>query len=501
MNPIANWAVDPSNGFMQDKWRAMYEGISRSNAVLVVAPLATDIADADKKLILGEAHFLRGYYYFELKKMFNMVPWISDTTINYSTPNTVDIWPNIEADFQFAIDNLGNTGKTVGSANKWAAEAFLAKAYMFEQKFSQALTLLNDIIASGVTSQGVKYGLFDQYEDNFRGETKNGKESVFAVQMLANDGSNGISNANQGGMLNFPYAAPFGCCGFYQPTIDLANSFRTDANGLPYLDNYNSTSSKNDQGIPSGDPFTPDTQTVDPRLDWTVGRRGIPFHDWMLHPGMAFIRDQSSAGPYSNKKNVFWSFNSSTYWDQHSWAPGTGLNVNVIRYADVLLWAAEAEAQAGSLSNAENYVNMIRNRAANPVGFLYAYADATHPASPTSNPAGVFSATPAANYLIKPYPSGYFTDKVTALKVIYFERKLEFGMEGHRFFDLSRWGTAEKTMNDFYTFEGKYISDVTGGHFTAGTNNYFPIPLGEIDVSKSAGQITLTQNPGYAAGN
>ncbi|MDR0792876.1 MAG: RagB/SusD family nutrient uptake outer membrane protein [Chitinophagaceae bacterium] len=495
MNSIATWSIDPSNAFMQDKWRAMYEGVARSNAVIIYTGLATDMTAADKTLMLSEAHFLRGHFYFELKRMFNMVPWISDTTINYKTPNNVDIWPNIEADFQYAVDSLGNTGADVGRANKWAAEAYLAKVYMYEQKFPQAKALFDDVIANGVTSQGAKYGLFAQYEDNFRGETKNGIESVFAVQMSANDGSGGIANANQGDMLNFPYVSPWGCCGFYQPTIDLVNSFQTDpSTGLPLLDTYNDKTFKNDLGITSAAAFAPDSvTTVDPRLDWTAGRRGIPFLDWGLHPGAAYIRDQSYAGPYSPKKNLFWSFNSSTYWDQNSWAPGTGLNVNVIRFADVLLMAAEAEVQGGgTLDQAEAYVNQVRNRAANPAGWVYKYNVDTIPLQG-------FSTKPAANYFIKPYPAGAFASKgqAYALQAIYFERKLELAMEGHRYFDLARWGTAQTELNKFYAFEGKLLPDVTGGNFTAPKNNFFPIPLGEIDLSTSGTTVTLTQNSGY----
>ncbi len=133
--------------------------------------------------------------------------------------------------------------------------------------------------------------------------------------MTANDGTNSIANANGGDMLNYPYNSPFRCCGFFQPSVDLANSYRTDANGLPYVTTYNANGIANDQELTSAQSFTPDKGNIDPRLDWTVARRGIPVHDWGLHPGNNWIRDQTSAGPYSNKKNLYWQATAGTFSD------------------------------------------------------------------------------------------------------------------------------------------------------------------------------------------
>ncbi|MEJ0102617.1 MAG: RagB/SusD family nutrient uptake outer membrane protein [Bacteroidota bacterium] len=491
---IGTGKSDPSNGFFNAKWIACYEGIARCNSVLRVVEKATDITDDEKKIFIGEARFLRGHYYSDLKKMFNMVPWIDETTTDLKTPNNVDIWPNIEADFKNAADNLGDIAPAVGRVNKWAATAYLAKTYLYEKKYEDAKNTFTTVINSGKTSQGVAYDLYDRYEDNFDPATKNGKESVFAVQMSAKDGSGGIGNANQGDMLNFPYGdSPFGCCGFYQPTFDLVNSFRTDpTTGLPFVDTYNSVIITNDQNVGSNDPFTPYTGSLDPRLDWTVGRRGLPYNDWGIHPGQKWIRDQGYSGPYAPKKNIFWQKTADQYWDKSSWAPGSAININIIRFGDVLLMAAEAEAQAGSLDIAEDYVNRVRNRAAKPQSALYKYIN-------DADPLAGFSTTPAANYKISPYDPGYFAaqGKDNALKAIYFERKLELGMEGHRFFDLVRWGIAATTLNAYFTFEKQFTADVQSGSFTAGKNEYFPIPIQQMDLSVSGGTATLTQNPGY----
>lgn len=493
INPIAAGQAVPSNGFFNAKWNADYEGINRCNNVLKLLEKATDISDDTKKTLAGEARFLRGHYYFDLKKMFNKVPWIDETTTEMKAPNDVDIWPNIEADFKFAYENLGGTAPAVGRVNKWAAGAYLGKALVFEKKFSDAITVLTDVINNGTNSKGDKYGLPDRFEDNFDPAQKNNKETVFAVQMVANAGTGDISSGNAGEMLNFPYGdSPFGCCGFYQPTIDLVDSYRTDANGLPLLDNYNSVVVTNDQGIKSDKPFTPYSGNLDPRLDWTVGRRGIPYKDWGNHPGEKWIRDQAYAGPYAPKKNVYWQATQDTYSDRISWAPGSAINVHVIRFADVLLLGAEAEAQAGSLTTAMGYVNRVRARAGKKESAVYTYID-------NSAPLKGFTTTPAATYVVHEYPAGspVFGSKETALKAIYFERKLELAMEGHRFFDLSRWGIGATEMNKFYAFESQFTTDIVGGTYTTGKNEYFPIPQAQIDLSTKNGEITLTQNPGY----
>ncbi|WP_367914569.1 RagB/SusD family nutrient uptake outer membrane protein [Leadbetterella sp. DM7] len=494
INTIMQHIADPSNGFFNSKWVVSYEGVARTNAVLKNVVEASDISDADKKGIQAEARFLRGHYYFELKKMFGNIPWVDETTEDATAVgNTEDVWPKIEADFKFAYDNLPNTQSQKGRANKWAAGSYLGKAQLYQKKWAEAKATFDAVIANGVTSSGEKYGLLDRYQDNFDAATKNSKESVFAVQQVANDGSNSINNGNQGWMLNFPYNSPFGCCGFYQPSIDLANSFQTDAAGLPLVSTYNAKALKNDQGVLSSATFTPDNTTpLDPRLDWTVGRRGLPYHDWGYHPGQTWIRDQSYAGPYSPKKSVYWQATQGVYADKSSWAPGSAINVNIIRFADVLLMNAEAEAQLGNLARAQELVNMVRARAAKEDSWLHDYAD---PSDPTAG----FSSKPAANYVVKTYPAGAFAAKGKdgALQAIYFERKLELAMEGHRFFDLSRWGIAATTMNAYFSYEGAITPDVRNGKFTQGKNEIYPIPQRQIDLSTKNGQSPLKQNPGY----
>ncbi|QMW01133.1 RagB/SusD family nutrient uptake outer membrane protein [Spirosoma foliorum] len=486
LTPFQTYQLLPSSGEVNAKWNAMYEGIARCNSTLrSLASAGADVTAADKARISGEARFLRAHYYFELKRAFNKVPYV-DETKDYGTgieavTNSADIWPNIEADFKYAVDNLPVSQGAVGRANKWAATAYLAKTYLYQKKYADAKTLFDQVIASGMTSDGKKYALVANFQDNFNAAKDNSSESVFAIQAAANTGSS--DNANPDLVLNFPYNTgsngPAGCCGFFAPSFELANSFRVDANGLPLLDgSYNTGANqlKTDMGIASSAAFTPDAGPVDPRLDWSLGRRGIPYLDWQVHPGLDWIRDQTFAGPYSPIKFVFYKSQDKSLTDGSSWTDGySAINYNIIRYSDVLLMAAECEVEVGSLATALSYVNQIRSRAK---GTTYVKTAA---------------GANAANYQIGLYTA--FADKTTARTAVQFERKLELSGEGHRFYDLVRWGTASTVLNAFIAYESKFLPvGYTGGKFTAGKDEYMPIPQTQID---SQGKSVLAQNPGY----
>ncbi|MBV8255306.1 MAG: RagB/SusD family nutrient uptake outer membrane protein [Chitinophaga sp.] len=496
INTIAIGQESSTNTFINAKWKAVYEGVTRCNITLRLLRQTKDMTADEKKQVEAECRFLRGHYYFELKKMFNNVPLITDTTTDVMQPNTVNIWPFIEADFTFAMNTLPETQTEVGRANKWAAQIYLAKTLLYEKQYPQAYTLFQGAINAGVTSNGKKYALVPNFEDNFDASKKNGPESVFAVQMTANDGTGSISNANAGDMLNYPYNSPFGCCGFFQPTQDLVNSYRTDSiSGLPYIDNYNDPGNvvKNDMKVAADAAFTPDAGYLDPRLDWTVGRRGLPYHDWGLHPGAKWVRDQNSGGPYAGKKMIFWQYNQNLYRDNNSWAPGSAINVVLIRFADVLLMAAECAVETGDLAGAEAYVNQVRGRIAdNPASWLHKYVVDTLPLK------GFSTTDLAAKYKISRYPDSYFASQDQARKIVYFERKLELATEGHRYFDIARWGQAgADMMNKFYQYENTITTDLVGGIYKVKRNEYFPIPQRQIDLSIKNGKSVLTQNSGY----
>lgn len=486
INPIQRYEYLSTQGVISEKWQGNYEGISRANAVLrLVAKADADVTDATKTRISAEARFLRGHYYFELKKAFGNTPYV-DESVDYGTgiekvKNDADLWPKIEADFKFAFDNLPVTQDAVGRANKWAAASYLAKAYLYQKKYPEAKTLFDQIIANGQTTNGKKYALVAKYADVFRASNDNNSESVFAVQAAANTGS--VNNANPEFDLNWPYNTgangPGNCCGFFQPSFEMVNSHRTDANGLPLLDgSYNSDKNAvvSDMGLLSKDKFTPDAGNLDPRLDHSVGRRGIPFLDWIDHPGADWIRNQANGGPYSPKKYAYYKTDVGSLQDNSSWTPGyTAINYTVIRFADVLLMAAEAEVEAGTLEKAREYVNMVRTRAANPDGFVKK------------------GGAPAAKYVIGTYKTAW-TDKEAARMAVRFERKLELNLEGHRFFDLVRWGVADKELNAYLTFESKQLTGALGSAKFAAKYELLPIPQSQIDLQ---GADVLKQNPGF----
>lgn len=489
-----------------DRWVALYNGIQRSNDVLrVLAKVpANGITDDQSIQITAEARFLRGVFHLSAALVWRSVPFIDEGVSyendNYNVTNKDPIWPEIEADFKFAADNLTPIKPDAGRANSWAAKAFLVKAYMFQHKFAEAKPLLEDIIANGVTASGDKYGLCDKYEDNFNPLKKNNLESVFAVQMSVNDGANGaLGNYGNGIGFSGPFGAAFPTNGWYAPTFSLANSYKTDpVTGLPLIYTWNDSDMKNDQGLLSSDPFTPYTGTVDSRLDWTVGRRGIPYLDWGINPGKNWIRAQDLAGPFVNVKCV-----PPQSQPQFIEGISKALNEIMIRFADVLLWAAEVEVEIGSLSKAEEYVNRVRARAANPDGFVHTYID-------DNDPLKGFTNIPAANYKVGLYTGQFTTNGQSfARDAVRFERKIELAMESHRFFDLQRYdngtGYMANVMNAFfehelsvanYNMEG-WEQYTPGGTFTKGINEIFPIPQAQIDLSTTKDGPSLIQNPGY----
>lgn len=518
-------SINPNNGYTYSKWQVNYAGIQRANDVIREIPLVKDgsengaVGDQAK----AEARFLRGVYHFELAKIWQNVPYVDESVTyaagNYNVPNPGPIWDKIEADFQAAMAVLPKTQPQAGRANYYAAEAFLAKAYMYDNltggkhSYAKALPLLTDLINNGETASGAKYALVS-FSNNFKAATKNGPESVFAAQMTVNDGSNG-SNDDAGDVLNFPGGGTYtNCCGFYVPSYNLANAYKVDANGLPMFQvdptngwpTYDNVNLPNDHDVPATASFTPTNQAIDSRLDWTVGRRGIPYLDWGICGGEPWTR--GDVVPYTPKKNVFYHADqASTTDNQAGWAAsqGVAINYNIIRFADVILWRAEARVETGDLQGAEDDVNTIRSRAKDPTGWVHTYVD-------DNDPSKGFTTTPAANYVVGLYGAagGHPTTGFAANSVEYArlavlaERQLEFGMEGQRFFDLQRYdgrfggpepaGWMAGVLNAYYKADNRIQNPVLStAKFTAGRDEVYPIPLGEIDIEGGK----LKQNPNY----
>lgn len=489
--PIENYSVDATNGYVANAWRFQYAGVARANAVLKeLAKVTPALSDDKATSIKAQALFIRAFIHFQAKKIYNNIPYIKETDDPIKVVNTVDAWPMIEADLQYAVANLPTTQAEVGRPTKYAAEAVLAYVYMFEKKFTDAKPLLDDIIASG------KYTLTPNFVDNFLAAKRNNSESVFEIQYSVNDGADGSPNAGWGDALNFPVDidGTGTCCGFHQPTQNLVNAFQVDAAGLPLAVTTGTPPNfKNDMGVLSTQNFVQDTVTpVDPRLDFTVGRRGVPYLDWGIMRGSTWIRDQGNAGPYLNKKNMFLKKDKGTLSTTTGWATGVNSNsYRAITYGHVLLWRAEVAAETGDLAMATTLVNQIRSRAAASAPVMGRCRTFVLPGQSGLK---VDNTVPAANYHVGLYPT--FASADYARKAIQTETRLEFAMEGFRHFDLVRWGIAATTINA-YLVQDRAFRSLFGGvapaSFTAGKNEYWPLP--SVQVSLQPG--VLTQNTGF----
>ncbi len=473
-------------------WIRAYSAITRANSALRALRNLTDAEFPQRTTRIGEMHFLRGHMYFLLKVMFRNIPWFDETLTNdeiLQVSNTMandELWEKIAGDFQAAIDSLPLTQPgEPGRANQLSAKAYLAKVRLYQAytqddkynvtgidqaKMQEVISLTNDVINSG------QYALNTDFAYNFLDGHDNSPESVFAIQYSINDGTTIGGRLSMSTSLNYFAGAPqYGCCAFHVPSQNLVNAFQTDANGLPNFDHFNDVALKDADLTTTG-------VTVDPRIDHTIGIQGHPFkydaaipydHSWErlagVYGGFGTMKElQLASCPCFKKLGPFY---------------GTSVNMDVIRYDDVLLMNAEAQIQlagaGGDLNKALDEINQIRTRAANSTT-LVKKTDGTFP----------------SNYKIDVYKPGVnisVWDKATAFKALQWERRMEFAMESPRFFDLVRWGIAEKTLNDFFAVEKTRHSFLSSAHFTHGTHEYFPIPQEQITFTNGL----YTQNPGY----
>ncbi|MEI9919071.1 MAG: RagB/SusD family nutrient uptake outer membrane protein [Bacteroidota bacterium] len=515
INPLSTFTASATNSYLIAKWGSVYDGINRCNLVLKTLAQVPDgmISDANIERITGEAKFLRAFFHLEAYKVFHNIPYVDETVTNFNLPNTDDALSKIIADFDAAYKSLPEVMPAAGRANKWAAYAFKGKCMLYQEKYGEALLIFKDVIASGKTAGGNKYSLLPKFRDCFDASHDNNAESVFAINSSVNDGSGG-ANADAELALNYPYGGnPYvTCCGFNNPSLDLANSYRLDLNGLPILDgSFNSTANElsditwlKDRSATS---VARDVDPLDPRCDWTLGRTGVPFLDWGVYNTPAWVRSLSDGGPYTPKKYNALGSTFGTLTDKSSTTAGyEAVNMYLMRFADVLLMAAECEVEAGTLSSAMDYVNLVRSRQLNEDSWVKISSDASKTDWQAYIDPSVAS-TPAGNYTIALYGTNgdvTFNTKATARKAVHMERKLELALEGHRFFDLVRWGevfTTNANGNDD-CLESAYLYNVslagsaslgTTFQFKTGKSEQWPIPQNQVDLS----QGVLKQNPGY----
>ncbi len=450
--------IYPTITDVERKWAALYEGVKRTNVAIQLLNESSAFDPALKPVRLGELNFLRGHYYFELKRIYHRIPYIDESATlieDYYASNveftSEELWTKIEENFQLAYNNLPMDQDEAGRPNKIAAKAYLAKCYVYQQKWDEALAATNEVIESQ------KYALLPNFRDVFLPENDNSKEIIFAVQHSVNDDAPSNYNGSIGDRLSAPGGPFYSQYGFHRPSQNLINAFKTGTDGLPANDNVDIT----------------DTDFVDPRLDHSVGRPDIPYLDLDILYESSWARDLATYGPFSPKKRIV-SVNSDL--QVKTWPYISALNYYIIRYADLLLWKAEALVALNDLEGARTIVNEVRERAKNSQYVMT-----------------LDNSAPADEYKIELYTEAW-TDPNFALEAVRMERRIELAMEGHRFFDLVRWGVASETINDYIDVEKTKRSHLTNAKFTKGVNEYFPIPQSYIDL---VGDDKVIQRDGF----
>ena len=462
-----------TNWNINDMWVRLYNCISRVNSAISVLETTSDSYQL-KSQRLGEMKFLRAYAHFLLKRLYKNIPFIMDANLKQEDYNTLsnteftndEGWQQIINDVEYAYSVLPVKQTDKGRPSKAAAAAFLTKAYLYkayrqDDAASNRVTSINreDLLKVIEYSNPDIYsaGGFDlepDFHNNFRPETQyeNGVESIWAMQYSINDGTKyGNLNWSYGLIVpNIPGVTDGGC-DFYKPSQNLVNAYRTDADGHPFIDTFNNK----DYDL---------TQDADPRLFLTVGLTGLPYEfnsKYMMDASATWSRSNGLYGYYVTlKQNVD---PDCGYLVKGSWW-GTPMNRIVFRYADVLLERAEAYAQLNETGEAIKLVNEIRKRAKQSTGMI-----ANYPSD-----YGV-------KFNISTYNGTYSQED--ALKIVKMERRLEMGMESERFFDLVRWGEAEKVLNKYFAEETNSCSIYGDAHFTADKNEYLPIPFSQVAAS------------------
>ncbi|MDM1408706.1 RagB/SusD family nutrient uptake outer membrane protein [Myroides sp. DF42-4-2] len=452
------YQTDPTILDVERKWSVLYEGIYRVNTALRLLEHVDDFDQQHKQQRKGELYFLRGHYYFELKRLYNRIPYLDESIVDmdaFTVSNVLytseELWEKIGQDFLRASERLPLKQMEVGRPTQTAAIAYHAKVKLYQGKWEEVIHLTQQVLGS-------TYGLYADFEGLFLPENDNNKEIIFAVQHAIQDGSLHNYNGSVGDRLASPGGPFYPQYGFHRPSQNLINAFRTNEHGLPVLDTLDLRAS----------------DFVDPRLDHTVGRPGIPYRDLGILYHQSWARDEATYGPYGPKKRIVSA--KSPYYSK-TWPYVSALNYYVIRYAEVLLWRAEALVEQGDFNQAQVLVNQIRMRA-----------------KQSQYVKRLDQQGAAAPYYIEPYKNPWRT-KEQAQKAVRLESRLELALEGERFFNLVRWGIASDVINNQYLPREKQKRNfLTNAHFQKGKNEYLPIPQRYID---GAGEIKIEQNPNY----
>jgi starch-binding outer membrane protein, SusD/RagB family len=427
INTIDNFTYNSSNGMILNEWSNFYEGITNCNLVLANVP-AINMDTTLRARILGEARFLRSWYYFMLLNIYGNIPVIlrplAPSQLQIAQSPTKTIYESvIEPDLMAAMKVLpvSYSGVDIGRATSGAAAALLSKVYLYQEKWDSSLIYSNQIINSGI------YSLMPIYSQDFDADHKNNQESIFEVQMLSNQPIAVGDALNQ-------WFAPQSDNGYYfnAPTGSFVNEFFLDSTAA---------------GI------------QDPRLDYTVGRPGIPWFN-----GETFLASWSPATGYLTRKY------QQPFTEVSSSLKGTGsCDYVAIRYADVLLFNAEALNELGQSAQALIPLNLILKRARE--SYLY-----------DSSLAG-FGSVPTGLL-----PNIQSTNQDVVRGAIQHERRKEFGFEFHRFFDLMRYAANQTSGSQYLgaaNITQKLKADSAASAFNYAADKTFPIPYIETQLDQA----------------
>ncbi len=522
---LETYSFTTDNGYLYNKWGSVYDGVFKANNLMNIASKVEEelsaIQGESKDYFtetMAQGRFFRGFWHFEGIKTFGAaIPYVGSeefaTSVNPEVSNVdesgsyIYIWDKVVADLQYAYDNLPDTwAADKGRINKWAAGALLAKVKAYQSspyngkngtsnKWGEVRTLLETIIANGKDNNGTSYKLAESYESLFiAGESDWTGESVLDIQMAISGTQSNTNSINGTSHIGMSGALGTGGWGFYQPSYEMANSYIVNASGLPYLDKgYQNLATLT--VLDGTKPKTDLTVFTDPRLDVSVGRYNVPYWDWSI-PTITdgWIRDVGNGGLYLNKKNIPKKADKGSL-SVSTVTGSSAKNFHLLRYADVLLLYAEALIETGDHQSAMGPINEVRARAAN------SYIKAADPATmeETTSPYvledlvnGETLADAAANYRIGVYPASQFASKESATEALRFERKLELSMEGHRWYDLARWGIIASELNNYVAYEKQYLPKFTNSVYNEDWVT-LPIPYNQIITM----QGVLVQNENW----
>lgn len=440
---ISNLTSDNATNY--NKWRNNYYAIARVHQAMNAINASESLTGKDA--LIGELKLLRAYFYFDLIRIFERIPYLTETSIATETRfdefTRDEIFGFIKQDIKDAWNSLPETQAEEGRFGKYVAAALMAKVSAFTSDWADVIEYSDYVINSG------KYELYDNFLDMSKIEFNNRKESIMAIQFST---ANNNAHINWCNLLNTTYSEGnlFGSGDdFFLASQNLVNAFRTDENGLPLFDTFNDVKVTSDY-----------EGNVDPRLDFTVGRIGFPFRGHTYNS--KWCRAYDVYGEYSGKKGLI-DPASPDMVQGFPWG-ASALNFCLIRYADILLLKAEALIETNSsLDTARQLINMVRAKADRSIDGSYTPVEL--------NPM-------KANYYVGQYPAeGWNQDY--ARKAVRMERRLELAMEGNRWFDLVRWGNVLEVVNNYMQSEAKLRPYYEGASISS-DEIFLAIPLTEI---------------------